>query len=214
MKDFGLGASRRWELCKSRDNPGLVHTVDAQSTPGLGAPGWLSPLSFWCLISAQVMISQFLGSRPASGSELTVWNLLGILSRPLAAPPHHLLSLKINVFFFFLNSWVRIPSASGEPQLSSACYVPDSILSALHNSVSHPCRHWRKQGPEAMSTSSSGKEPSRQVWFQSLGSTNTIYCLSPEELTLTHALLIPCLDFILTLDWAGVTRQATLQFLG
>ena len=42
------------------------------------------------LISAQVMISQFVGSSPASGSGLTVRSLLGILSFSLR------LSLKVN----------------------------------------------------------------------------------------------------------------------
>ena len=44
----------------------------------LGAPGWLSPLSV-CLISAQVMISQFVSLSPPSGSALTAWD-------PLSAP--------------------------------------------------------------------------------------------------------------------------------
>ena len=37
-----------------------------------GAPGWLSGLSNRLLVSAQVMISLFVGSSPVSGSELTV----------------------------------------------------------------------------------------------------------------------------------------------
>ena len=48
------------------------------------APGWLSWLS---MISAQVMISWFMGSSPALGSVLTVQSLLGVLSLPLSAPP-------------------------------------------------------------------------------------------------------------------------------
>ena len=63
-----------------------------------GAPGWLSRLSIGFLTSAQAMISQFLSSRPASGSVLTAWSLLGILS--LSVPPlvalSHSLALKIN----------------------------------------------------------------------------------------------------------------------
>ena len=43
----------------------------------LGAPGWLSRLNIWLLISAQVMISQFVRLRPTSGSVLTVWSLRG-----------------------------------------------------------------------------------------------------------------------------------------
>ena len=52
-----------------------------------GAPRWHSRLSVRLLISAQVMISQFVSSSPASGSVLMVQSLLGILSLPLSAPP-------------------------------------------------------------------------------------------------------------------------------
>ena len=58
--------------------------------------GWLTLLSIRLLISAQVMILRFMGLSPASGSVLTVWSLLGILSPPLSAPPLLVLSLKIN----------------------------------------------------------------------------------------------------------------------
>ena len=49
------------------------------------------------LVSAQVTISRFKGSSPASGSALTVWSLLGILSPspPLSAPP--LLALSVTL---------------------------------------------------------------------------------------------------------------------
>ena len=52
----------------------------------MGAPGWLSQLSVRLLISVQVMISRFVELSPASGSVLTVWSLLGILSLPLSLP--------------------------------------------------------------------------------------------------------------------------------
>ena len=54
----------------------------------------LSRLSIGHLISAQVTISRFTGSSPASGSVLTVQSLLGILSLCPSSP--HSLSLKIN----------------------------------------------------------------------------------------------------------------------
>ena len=38
-------------------------------------------------ISAQVMISQFVGSSPTSGSVLTAWSLLGILPPSLCCSP-------------------------------------------------------------------------------------------------------------------------------
>ena len=47
-----------------------------------GVPGWLSLLSVWRLILAQVMISWFVGWSLESGYMLTVWSLLGILSLP------------------------------------------------------------------------------------------------------------------------------------
>ena len=50
----------------------------------MGVPGWLSWLSIRLLISAQVMISQFTGSGPASVSALTAWSLLGILGFSLS----------------------------------------------------------------------------------------------------------------------------------
>ena len=63
-----------------------------------GASGWLSQLSVGLMILAQVMVSQFVGLSCKSGSALTVWSLLGILSRSLSLPflCSHTLSLKIN----------------------------------------------------------------------------------------------------------------------
>ena len=58
----------------------------------LGAPGWLSRLSVRLLILAEVIISQFVGSSPTSGSALMLQSLLGILSLLLVLT----LSLKIN----------------------------------------------------------------------------------------------------------------------
>ena len=55
------------------------------------APGWLSVLSIWLLILAQVMISWLVGSNPASGSVQIAQSLCGALSLSLS-----LLSLKIN----------------------------------------------------------------------------------------------------------------------
>ena len=47
---------------------------------GGGGTWWFSQLSISLLISAQVIISWFVGSSPTLGSALTAWNLLGILS--------------------------------------------------------------------------------------------------------------------------------------
>ena len=44
-------------------------------------------LGIQLLISAQVMISWFVGLSPVLGSVLTAWNLLGILYLPLSLPP-------------------------------------------------------------------------------------------------------------------------------
>ena len=62
-----------------------------------GAPGWLSRLSVGLWILAQLTISRFVGGRPALGSVLPVWSLLGSspsltlnLSLSLSLPLPHL----------------------------------------------------------------------------------------------------------------------------
>ena len=50
----------------------------------LEVPGWLSWLNIQLLISAQVMISLFVGSNPMLSSVLTAQGLLGILSLSLS----------------------------------------------------------------------------------------------------------------------------------
>ena len=59
-----------------------------------GAPGWLSRLSVQLL--AQVMILRFVRPSPASGSVLTAWSLLGILSLPCSLPLPCFLSLSLS----------------------------------------------------------------------------------------------------------------------
>ena len=49
-----------------------------------GCPGWLCQLSIQLSVSAQVVISQLVGSSPTRGSVLPVRSLLGILSLPLS----------------------------------------------------------------------------------------------------------------------------------
>ena len=65
-----------------------------------GARGWPSGLHVRLLVSAQVMISQFVSLSPTSGSVLTARGLPVVLSLPLSlcpSPAHSLsLSLKIN----------------------------------------------------------------------------------------------------------------------
>ena len=63
---------------------------------GRGVPGWLSWLSIRLLVSAQVVISLFVGSSPVSGSALTIWNLLGILSLSISLSVSLSLSLSQN----------------------------------------------------------------------------------------------------------------------
>ena len=71
--------------CKRRDLIGIDTKSHKLSKPTTqGAPGWLSRLSIWLLILAEVMISWSMGSSPTSGSALTVWSLLGILSLSLS----------------------------------------------------------------------------------------------------------------------------------
>ena len=57
-----------------------------------GLPGWLSQLRVQLLISAQVMISWYVGWSLVLGSVLTSQSLLGVLS----LCPSYALALKIN----------------------------------------------------------------------------------------------------------------------
>ena len=68
-----------------------------------GEPASLGQLSLRLWISAQVMISPFVGLSPESGTTLTTRGLLGIFSLPCSLPlPHawpihtRMLALKIN----------------------------------------------------------------------------------------------------------------------
>ena len=63
----------------------------------LGVPGQLIQLSVQLLVSAQVMISWFVGSSSTLDSVLTVQSLLRILSLPLSAPPPFVLSLSVSL---------------------------------------------------------------------------------------------------------------------
>ena len=78
-------------------NPCAVHKkVSApplKINENVGVPGWLSGLNIQLLISAQVMISWFMGLSPTSGSALTAWSLLGVPSPSLSAPPSFVLTL-------------------------------------------------------------------------------------------------------------------------
>ena len=58
--------------------------------PQIGAPGWLSRLGVQLLMSAQVVISQFVGSSPMSGSVLTAQSMepaSDVMSLPLFPSP-------------------------------------------------------------------------------------------------------------------------------
>ena len=78
----------------------LLRTTQMIIIPGV--PGWLSRLNIRLLILAQVIISQFMKSSPASGSVLTVQSLIGILCLPFSLFSPYLLtcflSKQINVF--------------------------------------------------------------------------------------------------------------------
>ena len=70
------------------------------------APGCLSQLSVRLLISAQVRISQFLGSSPASGSVLTARSLLGILPSLCSSPCSRALSKYVKKSSIDTQSWL------------------------------------------------------------------------------------------------------------
>ena len=69
--------------------PSVLHTAARMAFLKLksGSPGWLIQLSVWLLVSAQVMISQFVSSSPASGPVMSPQSLLGILSLSLSLCP-------------------------------------------------------------------------------------------------------------------------------
>ena len=60
----------------------------------IGVRGWVSQLNIQLLVSAQVMISQFVSLSPISGSALRAWDALSLpLSLPLPNSLTHTLSL-------------------------------------------------------------------------------------------------------------------------
>ena len=78
-------------------HPGSWTCQGKATFKSIRAHGWLSWLSDQLLISVEVVISQFLGSSPATGSALTVQTLFGILSLYLVPA----CTLKINLKKFF-----------------------------------------------------------------------------------------------------------------
>ena len=92
-----LDLSSHFDLMVLSSSPTLGFMLGMKTNKNkIGAPGWFGRLSVQLLISAQVMISQFVSSSPTSGSVLSPWSLLGILSPSLSAPPLFMLFLKIN----------------------------------------------------------------------------------------------------------------------
>ena len=67
----------------------------------MGRLGWLSWISVWLLVWAQVMFSWFVGLSAASGSMQSVWSLPWILylSPSLSGPPLLVLSQNIELYF-------------------------------------------------------------------------------------------------------------------
>ena len=64
---------------------------------GRAAPEWLSRLSIRLLIGAQVMISWFVSLSAMSGSPLTAWSLLAILSLYLSVCPSSTCALSLSL---------------------------------------------------------------------------------------------------------------------
>ena len=83
-------------------NLNSLSTQDAVGFKREGPRGAWGARSVKRRTSAWVMISQFVGSSPASGSVLTAWSLeaaSGSVSPSLSAPPHlHSVSLCLSVF--------------------------------------------------------------------------------------------------------------------
>ena len=80
-----------------KEHDTLKNQVQSSGTEMIrvGAPGWLCPLRGRLLILAQVMISQFVSSRPALGYALSVRSLLGTLPPSLSLL--HLCSLSLSL---------------------------------------------------------------------------------------------------------------------
>ena len=78
-----FNSNKQFRLQKKSPNLGMeIRELTTLQKHTSGVPGWLRWLSIRLLISAQVMISQFVRSRPMLGSVLIVWSLLRILSSP------------------------------------------------------------------------------------------------------------------------------------
>ena len=96
-------------------------------------PGWLSRLSVQLLVLDQVVISRVMSSSPASGSVLTVWSPLGILSLPLSLPRPCLgslsLSFKINVFLIIKNKRMIDPDDQGR---NCCCHTMEGGVPRTH----------------------------------------------------------------------------------
>ena len=89
MKDLGLSGGKLNVNASRRGS--RMRCLKMQT---VGVPGWLSQLNARLLISAQVVISWLVRSRPTLGTMLTAWSLLVTLL--LSAPPLLTLTLKIN----------------------------------------------------------------------------------------------------------------------
>ena len=70
--------------------------------------GWLSQLRVWLLVSAQVMISQFMGLGPTSGSLLSVQSPLWISCLlSLSLSPAHSLPLSVPTLYLSKNKHLK-----------------------------------------------------------------------------------------------------------
>ena len=88
-----------------------------------------------CLISAQVMISQFVGLSPTSGSVLTAQSLepaSDSVSPSVSAPPQLALCLSVSLSFSKINKTLR-KIKNKKYDLLSTCYLPGTVLKVFHN---------------------------------------------------------------------------------
>ena len=74
---FALTLNPIWPILRTTGEPSFKNITS-----------WVTWVAQWVkhLTSAQVMVSQFVGMRPASGSLLTAWSPLQILCLPLSLP--------------------------------------------------------------------------------------------------------------------------------
>ena len=99
------------------------------------------------MISDQIMISRFMGPGPISGSVLTAWSVLGVLSLPLCPSPTHTLTLSLSLSFSkSVNKNGRCSSLMGHNlQIVKHCTYRAFLPLSIHEDPRREVRQGRKE---------------------------------------------------------------------